>query len=204
VQAPWMGLTGGIASGKSTVAAMLRELGAAVVDADALAREVVEPGRPALDEIVARFGRGVLAPDGRLDRSKLAAIVFADPEARLALNAITHPRIAQLAAERGLALAAAGAPLVFYEAALLVENGIHRGLSALVVVSVPPEVQLARLVERDGLSKEEARMRLAAQLPLSEKVKVAHHVIDNSGSLSETRSQVERVYARLCEELEHA
>ena len=203
MQVSWVGLTGGIASGKSTVAAMLRDLGAAVVDADALAREVVEPGQPALDEIVSRFGGGVLAPDGRLDRARLATIVFGDPEARQALNAITHPRIAQLAAERGLALAAAGARLIFFEAALLVENGLHRGLAALVVVSVPPEIQLARLIARDGLSEEEAWRRISAQLPLAEKVKVADHVIDNSGSLTQTRTQVEWVHARLTEELEH-
>lgn len=196
----FVGLTGGIASGKSTVAAMLRDLGAAVVDADALAREVVEPGRPALAEIVARFGPDVLTPEGRLDRPKLAAIVFRDDRARRDLNAITHPRIAALAAEQSRRLAEAGAPLVIYEAALLVENGLHRGLSALVVVAVPEAVQIERLVRRDGLSEEEARARLAAQLPLDEKVKVADFVIDNAGSLADTRAQVERVYRALLAE----
>jgi dephospho-CoA kinase len=195
-----VGLTGGIASGKSTVAAMLREMGAAVVDADALAREVVEPGEPALAEIARRFGPGVIAADGRLDRAALARIVFADEEARRDLGAITHPRVAALAAERTRALADAGAPIVFYEAALLVENGLHRGLSALIVVAVPPEVQLERLIRRDGLSADEARARLAAQLPLAEKIRVADYVIDNAGTVEDTRRQVEALYRKLLAE----
>ena len=148
-----IGLTGGIASGKSTVAAMLRDLGAPIVDADAVAREVVEPGSPALAEIVERWGESVLNADGRLDRKKLGDIVFGDDEARRALNAITHPRIAA-ASQRGIAdLAAAGAAAIVYEAALIVENQLHKGMDALVVVSVPKEVQLQRLVERDGIGK---------------------------------------------------
>jgi dephospho-CoA kinase len=196
----FVGLTGGIGSGKSTVAAMLRELGAPVIDADALAREVVEPGQPALREIVERFGPEVLTPDGRLDRPRLAAIVFGDPRARADLEAITHPRIAALAAERAQEHARSGAPVVFYEAALLVEHGLHRGMAGLVVVASPPELQIARLRARDGLSKEEARARLAAQLPLAEKLAVATHVIDNSRGLDETRERVKQVYAALLRE----
>jgi dephospho-CoA kinase len=196
----FVGLTGGIGSGKSTVAAMFRELGAGVVDADALAREVVEPGEPALADIVRRFGPGVLTPEGRLDRPKLAAIVFGDSAARAALNAITHPRIALLAAKRSQALAEAGTPVVLYEAALLIENGLHHALEGVVLVVVPPEMQVLRLVTRDGFTPEEARARLAAQLPLEEKLKVATYLIDNSGTLAETRAQVERVYAALLQE----
>ena len=191
------GLTGGIASGKSTVARNLRELGAAVVDADLLARQVVEPGRPAYHEIVEAFGREVLAPDGTLDRKKLGDWVFADEERRRRLNAITHPRIAAAAQEETARHLAAGAPVVFYEAALLVENGLHHHLDGLVVVSAPEDVQRARLRARDGLDEDAARARLAAQLPLQEKLKVATHVIDNAGPPEATRAQVERLYREL-------
>lgn len=192
-----LGLTGGIASGKSTVARILEELGAPVVDADVLARRVVEPGQPAFDDIVREFGRGVLGEDGAIDRRKLADVVFADEGKRRRLNAITHPRIAQAAQAETARHVAAGAPVVFYEAALLVENRIHELLDGLVVVSAPEEAQLARLVARDGFSEEAARARLRAQLPLAEKLKVATHVIDNSGSPAATRAQVERLYREL-------
>lgn len=193
----WCGLTGGIASGKSTVGAFLRERGAAVVDADLLAREVVERGSPALEELAACFGTRVLLPDGRLDRAALGAIVFHDAAALAALNAITHPRIAALAAERARAFVAAGAPLVFYEAALLVENGLHHGLDALVVVWVPPDVQLLRLIARDGFSEADARARIASQRSLDEKRRLATHVIDNSGEREATRAQTARVHDEL-------
>ena len=189
-----IGLTGGIASGKSTVAAMLRELGAPVVDADELARRVVEPGSAGLAAIVERFGPEVLDAAGALDRKQLGARVFADPEARAALNAITHPRIAELSQREIARHAAAGAPVVIYEAALIVENELHRGLDGLIVVSVPAEVQLERLMARDGLGEDEARARLAAQLPLADKVAVADQVIDNAGTVEETRAQVARVW----------
>jgi dephospho-CoA kinase len=133
-----IGLTGGIASGKSAVAQMLRDRGAAVVDADALARQVVEPGQPALAELAARFGSEILDPDGRLDRKKLAAVAFTDAEARADLNRITHPRIAAAGQAEIQRLHAAGAPVVFYEAALLVENRAHQWLDGLIVVSTPP------------------------------------------------------------------
>ena len=193
------GLTGGIASGKSTVARMLTELGAPVVDADLLARKVVEPGQPAHQEIVAAFGAEVLTADGTIDRKRLADLVFADEGRRRRLNAITHPRIAEAAQAETARHLAAGAPLVFYEAALLVENGLHHALDGLVVVSAPDEVQLARLRARDGLDEAAARARLAAQLPLAEKLKVATHVIDNAGDRAATQSQVERLYHTLLE-----
>jgi dephospho-CoA kinase len=195
-----IGLTGGIASGKSTVAAMLRALGAEVVDADAVAREVVEPGTPALAELRARFGQDILDGDGRLDRKRLGARVFSDPEARAAVNAITHPRIAAESQRRIAAAAAAGADVVVYEAALIVENQLHRGMDALIVVAVPEPVQLSRLMARDGLDEAAARERLAAQLPLADKVAAADHVIDNSGSLDTTRAQVADLWARLSSE----
>jgi dephospho-CoA kinase len=192
-----VGLTGGIASGKSTVARAFAALGAEVIDADQVARDVVAPGQPALDDIVRAFGREVLLPDGTLDRKRVAARVFADAEARRALNAITHPRIAAETARRIAEAAARGARLVVYEASLLVENGLHRGFEALVVVSLPPEDQVRRAVERDGMTADEARARLAAQLPLAEKVAAADYVIDNAGGPDETRRQVEAVWRDL-------
>jgi dephospho-CoA kinase len=193
------GLTGGIASGKSTVARLLGERGAAVIDADELAREVVAPGQPAYREIVETFGPEVLCPDGTLDRKALGARVFADPELRRRLNAITHPRIAALSAERLAALAARGVPIAFYEAALLVENRIHEGLAGLVVVACDEATQLARVMARDGLDEAAARARIAAQLPLAAKVAVADHVIDNSGDLSATAREVDELWRRLSE-----
>lgn len=191
------GLTGGIASGKSTVAALLRELGAPVVDADALAREVVAPGSPGLAEIVARFGDQVLLPDGQLDRKQVGALVFGDDEARQALEAITHPRIAAAGQERLAALRAAGEPVAFYEAALIVEKGLQRGLDGLVVVAVPEPVQIERLRARDGIDAEAARARIRAQLPLADKVAAATHVIDNAGTRASTRRQVEELWTEL-------
>jgi dephospho-CoA kinase len=192
-----IGLTGGIASGKSAVAATLRELGHPVIDADALARQVVEPGSPALAEIVARFGREVLDAEGRLDRKRLGDIVFSDAAARADLNRIIHPRIGAAGQAEIARLAAAGAPLVFYEAALLVENGLARAFDGLIVVAVSPEIQLARLIARDGLGRPEAEARLAAQLPLETKLAAATHVIDNGEGPDATRVQVEALVREL-------
>jgi dephospho-CoA kinase len=192
-----IGLTGGIASGKSTAARMLAELGAPVVDADRIAREVVAPGQPALAEIVDAFGPEVLLPDGTLDRKRVAAIVFADVEKRRRLNAITHPHIGGATQARLAELRAAGAPLAIYEAALLVENGLHRALDGLIVVSCSEELQLARLVGRDGLTEVEARARIAAQAPLADKLAAATWVIDTSGSLADTRQQVGRIWEQI-------
>ncbi|MBX3246838.1 MAG: dephospho-CoA kinase [Myxococcales bacterium] len=194
---PTVGLTGGIACGKSTVAALFADKGIPVVDADALAREVVAKGSPGLAEIVAAFGEDVLLPDGTLDRKRVGALVFADPEARRKLNAITHPRIAQAGAERLRALADHPAPYALYEAALIVENGLTKAFAALVVVRVDEATQLARLVARDGTSEADARARIASQLPLAKKVEVADYVIDNDGSLEQTRAQVDEVHAAL-------
>ncbi|HET6613778.1 MAG TPA: dephospho-CoA kinase [Kofleriaceae bacterium] len=189
-----IGLTGGIASGKSTVAALLTQLGAAVIDADVIARQVVEPGQPALAAIAARFGESVLDAGGGLDRARLAAIAFADDSARRDLNAIIHPRIAE-ASQRAIAAAvAAGHEIVIYDAALIVENGIHRGLDGLIVVAAPEAIQIQRIMARDGIDETAARARLRAQLPLAEKVAVADHVIDNGGDLEATRAQVRAVW----------
>jgi dephospho-CoA kinase len=193
------GLTGGIASGKSTVARILRELGATVIDADLLAREVVEPGQPAFEEIRATWPE-VIGADGRIDRAKLGEIVFSSAAERAILNGITHPRIGEESARRTQEAEARGEPLAFYEAALIVENRLDEGLDGLVVVSVPEALQLARLKARDGLSEAAARARVAAQLPLAEKVRRATHVIDNGGTPAQTRAAVERLYETLLAE----
>jgi dephospho-CoA kinase len=197
VTAHVIGLTGGIASGKSVAAKLLLARGAAVIDADQLARDVVAPGQPALAELVARFGAAILAHDGTLDRKRLAAIAFSDEQARRDLNRITHPRIAAASAKAISAWSDAGANVVFYEAALLVENRAHTGLSGLIVVAAPHEVQLQRLMARDQLSLEDATARIAAQLPLEAKRKVATWVIENHGNLDDLEREVDRVVAEI-------
>lgn len=186
------GLTGGIASGKSTVTSMFREHGIPVIDADQLAREVVEPGQPALAEIEQRFP-GSLTPDGRLDRAKLGALVFQDATARADLSKITHPRIQALALQRTAEVAQTGAPVALYDAALLIENKLHEALDGVILVSLTEELQLKRLMARNGYSETEARQRIASQMPLEQKRPFATWVIDNGGSLDDTRAQVEKV-----------
>jgi dephospho-CoA kinase len=190
-----IGLTGGIASGKSTTARLFHELGARIVDADQLARDVVMPGQPALAEIARAFGPEMLTPEGTLDRKRLGALVFNDAAKRQKLEAITHPRIAMLTQERLAGLRAEGQPVALYEAALLVENGTHRALDGLVVTRCDEATQLERLRRRDGFDEAEARARVAAQLPLANKVAVADWVIDTSGTMAETQSQVAKVWA---------
>jgi dephospho-CoA kinase len=197
VTAHVIGLTGGIASGKSAVAKLLAERGAAIVDADLLARKIVEPGQPALAELVARFGAAILTADGQLDRKRLGQIAFADEAARRDLGRITHPRIAAASARAIAELSDAGANVVFYEAALLVENRAHGGLAGLVVVAAPAHVQEARLVARDGLTVEDARARIAAQLPLEDKLEVATWVIENAGDRDALAREVDRVVAEI-------
>ena len=196
-----VGLTGGIASGKSTVSRQLAELGAHVIDVDILAREVVAPGEPAWQAIVEMFGRDVLRPDETLDRVRLGAIVFADPAARRRLEAITHPAIQ---ARRRAALTALSADgfdgLVVQDVALLIEVGGAAHVDRLVVVYATPEAQLTRLMRRDGLERAEAERRIANQMPLAEKVRLAHYVIDNSDSPEETEAQVRAVHAALVAE----
>lgn len=189
-----IGLTGGIACGKSTVAGMLRALGADVVDADLVARVVVDPGRPALAEIEQEFGREMISPDGRLDRKRLADRVFDDEGARRRLEAILHPRIVA-ESERLLGeLRDRGVTVAVYEAALLVETGRHRTLDALVVVVASEDEQVRRLTARDGISLAEAQRRLAAQLPNAAKIAVADHVIRCEGALADVQRRVEQVW----------
>jgi dephospho-CoA kinase len=190
------GLTGNIGSGKSTVGRMLAARGIPVVDADHVAREVVEPGRPALRDIASRFPDAV-RPDGSLDRKALAARVFANPEEREALNAIVHPRIAEEVAGRMAGLAAAGETVAVYEAALIVENGLQDNLDGLIVVSAPAEAQIERLRRRDGMTEEEARARIAAQLPTAEKARQATVVLENAGSEAELLAMVDGLVDRL-------
>jgi dephospho-CoA kinase len=190
-----LGLTGGIGSGKSMVARMFAQLGADVIDADQLARDVVEPGQPALEEIATAFGRDILWPDGRLNRSKLAGIIFADPAARARLNAITHPRIRERM-DAAIATRRSGSGVLIVDIPLLYENDRTATVETVIVVWVDPVTQLRRLQERDGLRPEEARQRIAAQMPLDEKRARADVVIDNSGSREDTRRQVEAIYRR--------
>lgn len=190
-----VGLTGGVASGKSTVAAVLARLGAVVIDADLLAREVVEPGTPGLQEVVEAFGAEVLAPDGTLDRPALGAIVFTDEERRRALEAIIHPRVRELGMSRE---AAAGSDdVVVHDIPLLVETGQADRFDAVVVVDVPEEMQVERLVTARGLTEEEARARIAAQASRAERLAAATYVIDNSGTLADLEASVQDVYRRL-------
>jgi dephospho-CoA kinase len=192
-----LGLTGGIASGKSAVAAMLREMGFAVLDADSLAHKLIEPGQPAYEEVLQEFGPSIIAPGGRVDRAKLGAIVFNDRAKLDRLNAIVHPRVAEVIFSQFEVWRRAGVrDAVFVEAALLVESGIHKSLDGLVVAWCHPEQQVERLVMR-GLSEAEARRRIAAQLPVEEKLSLATEKIDCTGSLDETRRQVEALASKL-------
>jgi dephospho-CoA kinase len=189
-----IGLTGGIGSGKSTVAARLADLGATVIDADALAREVLEPGTSGLARVVERFGDGVLTPEGTLDRPGLGAIVFNDPDALADLNAIVHPLVRQRTAEL---LAQAGEDeVVVNDVPLLVETGLQDGFDAVIVVEAPIAVRLSRLVDR-GLTEDDARSRIAAQASDEQRRAVATVLIDNSGSVAELRTQVDAAWQRL-------
>jgi len=190
-----LGLTGGIGSGKSMVASMFAQLGADLIDADRLARDVVEPGQPALEEIASAFGRDILLPDGRLDRGKLGRIIFADPVARGTLNAITHPRIRERM-DAEIAARQSGPGVLIVDIPLLYENERTDRVETVIVVWVDTETQLRRLVERDGLSEHDARQRITAQMPLDEKRARADVVIDNSGSRENTRHQVDAIYRR--------
>jgi dephospho-CoA kinase len=192
-----LGLTGGIASGKSAVASMLRELDFPVLDADSISHRLMEPGQPAHDEILGEFGPDIASASGRIDRAKLAAVVFADPEKLARLNAILHPRVEQAMLLQFDAWQRSGfRDAVFVEAALLVEAGFTKYLDGLVVTFCTPAQQLERLLAR-GMSEVEARRRIAAQLPLDEKLRHATYTIDCSGSLDSTRTQVESLAANL-------
>jgi dephospho-CoA kinase len=190
-----IGLTGGAGSGKSTVAQMFRELGAAIVDADAAAHAVYEPGTTGFDEIVDAFGRDYVR-DGRVDRARLGDLVFSDPEARERLNAIVHPRVREWMADRTAEAVERGAPVVIQDVPLLFENNLQGLYSSTVLVYSRPQTQLERLVARRGLTRGRATAILAAQMPIEAKRALADHVIDNDGSLEETRRQVDEVWAK--------
>ncbi len=195
------GLTGGIACGKSTVAGFLRKRHLPVIDADEVAREVVSRGSEGLADIVAAFGPGVLDASGCLDRSSMGTLVFTDANARAKLEAITHPLIRQQTQRRARGLADQAHPMAAYEAALLVENGLADAFRPLVVVVVDPTTQIARLVARNGLTEEQGRARVAAQMPLGEKASLADHVIDTGVSIDEVRARTDAVLASLCDAL---
>jgi dephospho-CoA kinase len=189
-----IGLTGGIASGKSTVAQLLGNKGAWVVDADQLARKVVSLNSPALAEIVHSFGEGMIASDGSLDRPQLGRLVFADAAARERLNAIVHPRVLELSREEIRKAAEAGAGLIVYDVPLLFETSRSEEFDGTLVVWVDPLTQLLRVRERSDLDEDQARARIASQMPLSRKRELATWVIDNSGSLAATRAGVDDLW----------
>jgi dephospho-CoA kinase len=191
-----VGLTGGIGSGKSTVARMLAGRGAVILDADAFARDALAPGTPGESAVVDRFGEQVRGPDGALDRAALAALVFADPARLRALEAIVHPDVRARIAE-GAARERDTERVVVIDSPLLIEMGQHDDVDLVVVVSAPEEVQIRRAVEGRGLSEEDVRRRLAVQLPLEEKAEQADVVLDNGGDLAELERQVDRLWADL-------
>lgn len=192
-----VGLTGGIASGKSTVSAYFAKLGVTIIDADLIAREVVEPGTEGFEAIKETFGAQVLAEDGSLDRKALGAVIFNDAEKRSQLNAIVHPAVATRMLELAQAAGNKGSRWVIYDAALLVENGAQHWLPEIIVVSASTASQLQRIMQRDELSADEASARINSQLPLQDKVKVATHVIDNDGTLEHTWDQTKRIFEEL-------
>jgi dephospho-CoA kinase len=195
-------LTGGVASGKSTVARLLRELGAEVLDADQIAREVVAPGQPALSEITAAFGEEYLLPDRSLDRGKIGEIIFSDPEARAKLNAIVHPRVrARLREARERIARERPDTVLVMDIPLLFETTVsdYEGLDVIVVYA-SPETQLARLMARDGLTREQAQTRLGAQMPLRDKLPRARWVVRNDGPPADTRAQVAKIWEEMLAE----
>lgn len=193
-----IGLTGGIATGKSYILSVLGELGCDVIDADAVARQVVEPGQPAFEKIVAHFGREILDAGGAIDRAKLGGIVFADKAERDKLNSIVHPRVYETQA-KWLADLAARNPqaIAVVDAALMIETGSYRRFDKVIVAWCDPQLQLERLMARNNLSRDEAAARIAAQMPAEEKLKYADYSIETSNGFEETQRQVESLYAKL-------
>ena len=192
-----VGLTGGIASGKSTVAKILQDLGAAIVNADELAREVVLPGREAWKEVVAAFGVDILQTDQNLDRQKLRTLIFNQPEARKRLESIIHPRVRALAEERIRQYGAAGYPVVIYEVPLLFEGKLQEWLRPVILVACNLETQTARLQKRDHLARADAEKHIAAQMSLTEKRRLADYVIENNGSLADLERQTRQILEKL-------
>jgi len=194
-----LGVTGGIATGKSSVVAKFSELGAACLSADDIARAAVAPGSEALSQLAACFGTAVLQADGSLNRTALGQIVFADAAARKKLDQITHPAIARLAEAAIADLRNAGHALIVYEAPLLFEAGAESRVDQILVVSTEPDIQLQRLMQRDGINHDAAQARIRAQMPLAEKISRADYLIDNSDSPAETGRQVEALYLLLAD-----
>jgi dephospho-CoA kinase len=192
-----VGLTGGIASGKSTVAKILERLGAAVINADALSREVVEPGKDAWKEIIDAFGAGVLQPDQTLDRQKLRTVIFNDSDGRKKLEAIIHPRVRALAEEKIREHPVAGYSIIVYEVPLLFEGNLHEWLRPVILVACDVDTQRARLQERDRLTQTEAQKHIDAQMSLEEKRRLADYVIENDGSLADLEQQVRAVVEKI-------
>jgi dephospho-CoA kinase len=194
-----IGLTGGIATGKSYVLGLLQKLGCEVIDADIIAHRVIEPGQPAYEEIVAHFGSGVLDPGGKIDRARLGAIVFNDPSQRARLNSVVHPRVFE-AQERWFAELAERKPdaIAVVDAALMIETGSYRRYDKLVVVHCRADLQLQRLMARSNLSREEASARISTQMPSEEKLRYADFTVDTSSGFEDTRLQVESLYSELC------
>jgi dephospho-CoA kinase len=195
VRALRVGLTGGIGAGKSEVARRLASYGAVVIDADAVAREVVAPGTPGLAEVVQEFGPDVLRPDGTLDRHRLGKLVFADESLRRKLNSIIHPRVGERMSE--LERQAGGAPVIVHDVPLLAENHLAGSFDLVVVVDVPPRIQMERLARERGMSKAEAGARMRAQASRKERLAIASIVVDNSGSLAELDREVGELWAAL-------
>lgn len=195
-----VGLTGGIGSGKSTVARMLAKKGTPVIDADQIAREIVAPGQPALEELAKEFGTEILQPDGTLNRAALAERAFATPEATARLNAITHPRIEQRTAQLFDEAQAQGYPFAVWDMPLLVDNGHHENMDFVIVVDVDPETRVRRLVKFRGLDEADARRRIAAQVPDHVRIAAADFVVDNNGDEQALTPQVDRLW-KLLEEL---
>jgi dephospho-CoA kinase len=191
-----VGLTGGVGSGKSTVAEMMRELGADVVDADEATHAVYEPGSPGFAAVVREFGEAY-ADGGRIDRSRLGELVFGDDDARRRLNSIVHPLVREWMAQRTAEAAERGAQVVVQDVPLLFENGLERLFSSIVLVYVPEDVQVERLVSGRGFTPERARAMIAAQMPIENKRGLAHHVINNSGNREDTLAQVKAVWKQL-------
>jgi dephospho-CoA kinase len=190
-----IGLTGGIATGKNSIAAFFQAKGAVVIDADQLAREAVEPGSRGLAGVVEAFGSDVLGLDGRLDRGRLGELVFSDSGRRSQLEAVLHPEIKRLAEERIASAAGAGHRVIFYMAPLLIEAGVADRVDEVWVVTVRPEVQLERLMLRDGISRDQAQRMIDSQMPLAEKEKCGRVVIDNSGTPEETGRRLAEIWA---------
>jgi dephospho-CoA kinase len=193
----WIGITGGIATGKSTVSKMIQDLGAVVIDADQLSREVVQPGSFGLQAISSNFGPDVITSMGELDRKKLAEIIFKDEIKRARLENLLHPLIQWRSQQERDILERRGLPFAFYDATLIFEKGLQYKFNGVIVVTADPEVQKKRLIERNKITAEEAEKRIAAQWPMTKKVQLANFVIDNSGSVAQTKAQVEKILKQI-------